>query len=246
MTQKAITIKDLAEKLNISVSTVSRALKDNPEISQQTRKTVQALAAVAQAQSYPLLLVVPPHLVTNWQREIQSFLQNADGSEPSVHVIRGLKPYELPEAQIYIIHYLLLRGWKTALPQIDFEAVVFDEIQELRHSGTEKYSAASLLAEKAPRVWGLSGTAIYNRGGEIWNVINILDFHALGDWESFTREWCYGYGNNIVAKPDLLGETPGTLPSVPEGPTEQFLKLFSSLDDKAQNEIVAEMLKRKK
>lgn len=45
---------------------------------------------------------------------------------------------------------------------------------------------------------------------------------------------------------DLLGETPGTLPDVPEGPTEQFLKLFSSLDDKAQNEIVAEMLKRKK
>ena len=108
--------------------------------------------------------------------------------------------------RIYIVHYLLLRGWKTALPQIDFEAVVFDEIQELRHSGTEKYSAASLLAEKAPRVWGLSGTPIYNRGGEIWNVINILDFHALGDWESFTREWCYGYGNQIVAKPELLGE----------------------------------------
>ena len=43
---------------------------------------------------------------------------------------------------------------------------------------------------------------------------------------------------------DLLGETPGALPAVPEGPTEQFLKLFSSLDDKAQNEIVAEMLKR--
>ena len=45
---------------------------------------------------------------------------------------------------------------------------------------------------------------------------------------------------------DLLGETPGALPAVPEGPTEQFLKLFSSLDDKAQNEIVAEMLKRRK
>lgn len=45
---------------------------------------------------------------------------------------------------------------------------------------------------------------------------------------------------------DLLGETQGALPAVPEGPTEQFLKLFASLDDKAQNEIVAEMLKRKK
>ena len=44
MTQKPITIKDIAEKLNISVSTVSRALKDNHEISAQTRKTVQELA----------------------------------------------------------------------------------------------------------------------------------------------------------------------------------------------------------
>ena len=28
----------------------------------------------------------------------------------------------------------------------------------------------------------------------------------LGDYESFTREWCYGYGNRIVQKPELLGE----------------------------------------
>ena len=170
-------------------------------------KTVEALAAVSELSFYPLLLVAPSHLITNWQREIGRFLQNADGTTPTIHIIRGLTPYKLPEAQIYIVHYLLLRGWKEALPQYDFKAIIFDEIQELRHSGTEKYSAASLLAEKTPVVWGLSGTPIYNRGGEIWNVINILDFHALGDWESFSREWCYGYGNNIVAKPDLLGDT---------------------------------------
>lgn len=38
-------------------------------------------------------------------------------------------------------------------------------------------------------------------------MINILDFHALGDFESFSREWCYGYGNNLVADPALLGQT---------------------------------------
>ena len=43
-TQKPITIKDIAEKLKISVSTVSRALKDNHEISAKTRKKVQDLA----------------------------------------------------------------------------------------------------------------------------------------------------------------------------------------------------------
>ncbi|MBQ6257106.1 MAG: DEAD/DEAH box helicase, partial [Clostridia bacterium] len=81
-----------------------------------------------------------------------------------------------------------------------------DEVQELRRAGTEKYSAASLLSESCERVMGLSGTPIYNYGSEIWNVINILDFHFLGDFETFTREWCAGYGNRIVAKPELLGD----------------------------------------
>lgn len=61
MTQRAITIKDLAEKLNISVSTVSRALKDNPEISQQTRKTVQALAKDLGYKPNPIAVALKTH-----------------------------------------------------------------------------------------------------------------------------------------------------------------------------------------
>lgn len=241
-------------------------------------KTVQALAYLASINSYPVLLVVPPHLVRYWQREIDRFLRlppvekndegislagNPDnnfcaeatclegmkldgmekefnawgknsfdsdmkenpeadvikseidgikspgkdgGNAPKVHVIKGIKPYRLPEAHIYIIHYLLLRGWKNVLPEAGFQTVIFDEIQELRHAGTEKYSSASLIADNCKNVIGLSGTPIYNRGGEIWNVMNILDSHCLGDWDSFTREWCYGYGNGVVINPTLLGE----------------------------------------
>ena len=168
-------------------------------------KTVQALACLAATGDVPALLVVPPHLVRNWEAEAARFLR-IHGCAPRVHVIKGLKPKELPEADLYIIHYLLLRGWKQVLPQMGFRAIVFDEVQELRHAGTEKYSAASLLAESCERVIGLSGTPIYNRGAEIWNVVNILDFHCLGDWESFTREWCDGYGNHIVRDPKLLGD----------------------------------------
>lgn len=61
MTQKAVTIKDLAKKLNISVSTVSRALKDNPEISQQTRKTVQALARELGYKPNPIAVALKTH-----------------------------------------------------------------------------------------------------------------------------------------------------------------------------------------
>ena len=168
-------------------------------------KTVQALAMLAHDRLFPALIVPPPHLGLNWREEALRFLR-IGGRPPRIHIITGLTPYDLPEADIYILHYLLLRGWKEALPALPVRCVIFDEIQELRHSGTEKYSAASLLAESCERVVGLSGTPIYNRGGEIWNVINILDFHFLGDWESFSREWCYGYGSAVVAKPDVLGD----------------------------------------
>ena len=167
-------------------------------------KTVQALSWLASTGLFPALVIPPAHLTRNWQEETARFLR-LDGVPPRVHVIRGLKPYDLPEADVYVMHYLLLRGWKDTLPTLPFRAVIFDEIQELRHTGTEKYSAASLLSESCEHVIGLSGTPIYNKGGEIWNVINILDYHFLGDWESFSREWCYGYGNAVVVKPDLLG-----------------------------------------
>ena len=167
-------------------------------------KTVQALACIASERALPALIIPPAHLTRNWQEETARFLR-VEGRAPRIHVIRGLKPYDLPEADVYIMHYLLLRGWKQVLKDFPVRAVIFDEIQELRHTGTEKYSAASLLSEECSRVIGLSGTPIYNKGGEIWNVINILDFHFLGDWESFSREWCYGYGSAVVIKPDVLG-----------------------------------------
>ena len=169
-------------------------------------KTVEALAMLAETGQYPALIVAPAHLIRNWEHEIGRFLRHADGTPMVVHALKGLTPYSLPAADIYLMHYLLLRGWKEELPRLGFRTVIFDEIQELRHSGTEKYSAASLLSQEAERIVGLSGTPIYNRGAEIWNVVNILDFHFLGDYESFTREWCYGYGNQIVTKPEVLGE----------------------------------------
>lgn len=44
MRSNQVTIKDIARELGISPSTVSRALKDHPDISVETKKAVQALA----------------------------------------------------------------------------------------------------------------------------------------------------------------------------------------------------------
>ena len=44
MSKEPITIKDIAKALGVSVSTVSRALNDNPDISEQRRKAIQKYA----------------------------------------------------------------------------------------------------------------------------------------------------------------------------------------------------------
>ena len=44
MMKAHVTIKDLAKELDISPSTVSRALKDHPDISPETKRLVKELA----------------------------------------------------------------------------------------------------------------------------------------------------------------------------------------------------------
>ena len=66
-------------------------------------------------------------------------------------------------------------------------------------------SALYIWSGKLAEIWSLMTQSPEEfKGGEIWNVINIIDYHFLGDWESFSREWCAGYGNRIVLKPQLL------------------------------------------
>lgn len=149
----------------------------------------------------PFIVVVPPHLLSQWQREIAKFL----GEKTTTHIIKGRTPYPLPKVDIYLIHYLLLASWKQELPEYGFHGLVFDEIHELRHSKTEKYSAASLLAASIENVIGLSGTPFYNYGSEIWNVLNILEDKVLGNFADFSREWCWGFYGSAIAKPAEFG-----------------------------------------
>lgn len=71
MSLEQVTIKDIARKLNVSPSTVSRALRDNPEIGEATRKAVQNLArelnyqpnsvamSLRQKKTYTIGVIVP-------------------------------------------------------------------------------------------------------------------------------------------------------------------------------------------
>lgn len=171
-------------------------------------KTVMALGALAQANAWPAVVVAPPSVLHQWRDHADQFL-NVEGYNllhNQAVILRGQTPYEPEPAPIYILHYGLLQYWAKRLQSMGARVVVFDEVQDLRHTGTQKYSAASNLSMSAEYVWGLSATPIHNYGGEIWSIMNVLEYHCLDDYDSFSKEWCIGYGERVVANPELLGE----------------------------------------
>jgi SNF2 family DNA or RNA helicase len=157
-------------------------------------KTVTAIGSFTDKGLLPVLVVCQTHLVKQWERFIARFLPLA-----RVHVVQKTTTYNLPAAEVYITTYSKLAGWAEIMPRVA-KSVVFDEVQELRHSGTAKYDAAKAIAVACTHRLGLSATPIYNYGGEMYNVIEVLSPAKLGSWQEFQREWCDYRGNKAVIK----------------------------------------------
>lgn len=141
----------------------------------------------------PAVVVCPAHLPRQWEREINRFIPGLH-----THVIKTKKAYELPKfigrgPDVLITSYHKLADWQELLKAY-CRSIIFDEVQELRHSGSTKYTAAHAVASHLQYRLGLSATPIYNYGGEIFNVVDILSPGKLGAPEEFYREWCSGWG----------------------------------------------------
>lgn len=159
-------------------------------------KTVSALAAIVDGPK-PAAVVCQAHLSEQWQEFVEEF------TGLSVHVIDKTRPYDLPEADVYVFRFSNIGGWTTVAEQGLFRTVVFDEMQELRHGlATQKGTASYYFCHHAEVRVGLTATPVYNYGSEIWQVIRFLDESALGSYDDFCREWCTG---SRVNDPQALG-----------------------------------------
>lgn len=166
-------------------------------------KTVSSICAMARKSNLPVLVVTLTHLPEQWEGEINDFAPDL-----KVHILKSGQPYDLipkpkkNKAQsalfetdtprmpdVIISNYHKLQGWAETLAGV-VSYVVFDEVQELRHTDSNKYAAAKHIASKAKLRLGLSATPIYNMGAEFFNVIEVLLPGCLGSREEFLREWC--------------------------------------------------------
>lgn len=172
-----------------------------------THNTCTAICMLSAGWTLPVVVVtLAGSMPVQWQEEIAKFMPQL-----FTHVIKNKTPYELPKRDgrgpdVVILNYHKLSGWDGVLKAY-CKSVIFDEAQELRHDDSDKYSAAKNLAEGMKLRCGLSATPIFNFGGEIYNVLNVLTPDALGTKEEFHQEWCYGsYRTDpVVRDPKALG-----------------------------------------
>ena len=164
-------------------------------------KTVQTLSYVStEKQTFPVLIVAPLVTLNNWEREIEKFLKKKsrngrilESESPSVTLIRTGKSKELPKTDIYVINYELLFKRSNDIEKLGIHTIVCDEVHNLRSKTTQKYKAVKKLAALSSVQYriGLSGTPIYNRGSEIWPIIDILKPGLLGSFKEFCEYFCY-------------------------------------------------------
>ncbi|PJC50667.1 MAG: DNA helicase [Nitrosopumilales archaeon CG_4_9_14_0_2_um_filter_34_16] len=166
-----------------------------------THNTVQTLSYVStEKQTFPVLVIAPLVTLNNWEREIQKFLKKksrngrvVESESPSVTIIRTGKSQELPPTDIYLINYELLFKRNNDLSKLGIKTIVCDEVHNLRSKTTQKYKAVKKLAALSSVLYriGLSGTPIYNRGSEIWPIIDIIKPGLLGSFKEFCEYFCY-------------------------------------------------------
>lgn len=167
-------------------------------------KTVQALAVLLdRAGEGPALVVAPTSVLFNWRDEAQRFTPSLRVQLYSELDRRERSLGRLEAGDVLVVSYGLLVRDAKKLAREGFATVVFDEAQQLKNPGTQRYGAAKNL--KADFRFALSGTPIENHLGELWSLFSLVFPPLLGPWDAFRDRFAVPIEKRIdpAAAPEL-------------------------------------------
>jgi len=152
-------------------------------------KTVQVLAHLLVEKldgrmDRPSLVVAPTSVVTNWQREAQTFA-------PDLRVLvlhgqsRRTQFERLADHDLVLTTYPLLSRDEETLQQQPYHALILDEAQFVKNAKTKAAAVARRL--DARHRLCLTGTPMENHLGELWSLFHILMPGLLGDVRQFRK-----------------------------------------------------------
>jgi len=142
-------------------------------------KTAQALMAANVAQAFPLLVVVPNVVKTNWAREVQRWIPQRTAT-----VVHGDGDDLDAFADVIIVNYEILDRHVGWLGRFGFKGMVVDEAHFIKNATSQRsrhvQSLASTIRTLSPRalLMALTGTPLINQIEDfrmIWKFLGWID-----------------------------------------------------------------------
>jgi SNF2 family DNA or RNA helicase len=140
-------------------------------------KTTVALAVAHTMELWPLLIVAPLAAFSTWSRQLAELGRKVvftTGPMAETWEVLNSRDYDA-----VVVSYDRLHALVELLEQLNFKAIIADEIQRIRTPGSRRSRALRALSGSVPYRIGLSGTPLQNRATDL---LPLGAFLVPGEW----------------------------------------------------------------
>jgi superfamily II DNA or RNA helicase len=152
-------------------------------------KTLQTLAWLAWLKEQnkknhkPSLVICPASVLHNWQREAERFTPDLKVLVLESGAARHNLRKQIPQNDIIVTNYALLRRDLEELQKFAFRAVILDEAQFIKNPGAQV--SRSVKQVKSEHRLALTGTPLENRLLDLWSIVDFIQPGYLGNQDQF-------------------------------------------------------------
>jgi superfamily II DNA or RNA helicase len=152
-------------------------------------KTLQTLTWLAWLQEQnkknhkPSLVICPASVLHNWRREAEKFTPNLKVLVLESGAARHNLRKQIPQHDLIVTNYALLRRDLEELQKFAFRAVILDEAQFIKNPGAQVTQSVKQL--KCENKIALTGTPLENRLLDLWSIVDFIQPGYLGNQEQF-------------------------------------------------------------
>jgi superfamily II DNA or RNA helicase len=155
-------------------------------------KTLQTLTWLAWSkennrESKPALVICPASVLHNWRREANRFTPGLKVLVLESGAARHNLRKQIPEHDLIVTNYALLRRDLEALQRFSFRVVVLDEAQFIKNPDAQITISVKQL--KAEQHLALTGTPLENRLLDLWSIIDFVQPGYLGTQQKFREKY---------------------------------------------------------
>ncbi|HTR43399.1 MAG TPA: SNF2-related protein, partial [Pseudomonadales bacterium] len=156
----------------------------------KTLQTLTWLAWLKQRNSKnprPSLVICPASVLHNWRREAEKFTPDMRVLVLESGAARHNLRKQIPQHDLIVTNYALLRRDLEELQKFSFRAVILDEAQFIKNPGAQVTHSVKQL--KCEHKMALTGTPLENRLLDLWSIVDFIQPGYLGTQEQFLETY---------------------------------------------------------